>query len=44
MKEVLKLTTLEMCSVRTNGEQASPAQGFQLIGCHFSIIDKHVNA
>ena len=27
---------LQMCSVSTNGVRASPAQGFQLIGCHFS--------
>ena len=27
---------LEMCSVSTNGERACPAQGFQLIGYHFS--------
>ena len=32
------LEILEMCSVSTNGERASPAQkeGSQLIGCHFS--------
>ena len=36
---------LEMCSVSTNGERASPAQqGFQLIGCHFSYtLDKNAN-
>ena len=29
--------TLEICSVSTNGERASPApQGFQLMGYHFS--------
>ena len=41
-KNVLKL---EMCSVSTNGERASPAQqGFQLIGCHISYtLDKHAN-
>ena len=27
---------LEMCSISTNGEQASPAQTFQFIGCYFS--------
>ena len=33
---------LEMRSVSTNGERASPAQqGFQLIGCHF--FDKYTN-
>ena len=35
-------TILEMCSVSTNGERASPAkQGSQLIGCLF--FDKHAN-
>ena len=36
---------LDMCSVSTNGERASPAQqGFQLIGCHFpTTLDKHAN-
>ena len=29
---------LEMCSVSTNGERVSPAQGSQLIGCHFSYL------
>ena len=41
---------LEICSVSTNGKQASPAQqeGSQLIGCHFSYlctssVDKHAH-
>ena len=30
---------LEMCSVSTNGDRASPAQqGSQLIGCHLSYL------
>ena len=38
-------TILEMCSVSTNGERASPAQqGFQLIGCQFpTTLDKQAN-
>ena len=30
------INKLEMCSVSTNGERASPAQEFQVIGCNFS--------
>ena len=41
-------TILEMCSVSTNGERASPVQqqGSQLIGCHFlftTLVDKHAH-
>ena len=33
------INILEMCSVSTNGERASPAQqDSQLIGCHFSYL------
>ena len=39
-------TKLEMCSIAQEGERASPAQGSQLIVCHFlvtNLVDKHAH-
>ena len=37
------MNKLEMCSVSTNGERASPAQTFQAV-IFLTIIDKHANS
>ena len=44
----IKDRLLEMCSVSTNGERASPAQqqGSQLIGCYYlliTLVDKNAH-